>query len=106
MSAKKRTSPVWEFFSVVEVTIDGKKVKKSSCNLCGVKLAYTGGTSNLIHHLEYKHSEEHRQKFGECSGTQSLDSKKQTSITSFQKKSYCSTVRANEITERICEFIA
>jgi len=55
MSTRKRTSPVWEFFKLMEVAINEKKFKKVICKLCeGVSLAYGGGTSNLLNHLEAK----------------------------------------------------
>ena len=55
MSTRKRTSPVWEFFELMEVAINEKKFKAAICKLCeGVSLAYGGGASNLLNHLEAK----------------------------------------------------
>jgi len=56
MSTGKHTGPVWEFFKLMKVAINEKKFKAAICKLCeGVSLAYGGGTSNLLNHLEAKH---------------------------------------------------
>ena len=79
MSTKKRTSPVLEFFEIVEVSKGQEKVKKAVCKLCeDLQLAYGGGTSILIHHLEAKHVELYTLAFG---GSSSESKKKQTTCT-------------------------
>jgi len=53
----KRRSIAWKFFELVE---HGKAVKQAESTLCpDTTLTYAGGTSNLIHHLEAKHSVEY-----------------------------------------------
>ena len=56
----RRRSIVWKFFELIEHQRDGKTIKQAECTLClDTVLAYEGGTSNLIHHLEAKHSVEY-----------------------------------------------
>ena len=51
----KRQSIVWKFFDLVEQDKDGKKIRNAACKICAdTTLTYTGGTSNLMHHLEAK----------------------------------------------------
>ena len=88
MSKRKKTSPVWDFFSKV----DGK----ITCNVCKILLADGGGTSNLQKHLRGKHPEEARKAFGD-----SVD-KKQSFMSCFRK---CSVIHANKITELISEVV-
>ena len=47
MAPKK--SFVWEYFEIMSDN-------KTKCNLCGIKLAYSGGTSTMQNHLKYKHA--------------------------------------------------
>ena len=49
-------SDVWTWF----VKCDGRK--KAKCNLCGKKLAFHGGTTNLQEHLLAKHSLDYKYK--------------------------------------------
>ena len=58
MAERKRTSTVWDYFELVEVTnAEGMKVKKVVCSLCnGLQLTYSGGMTNLFKHLQFKHS--------------------------------------------------
>ena len=76
MAVRKR-SPVWEFFE-----LDGEQVKKTVCKLCDVKLAWKGGTTNLINHLQAKHDDEYKRAFIGSSS----ELKKQTTLSSFQTK--------------------
>ena len=82
MSTRKRTSLMWEFFELREVAIKGEKLKKADCKLCdGVNLAYGGGTSNLLHHLEVKHPVSYKKAFPGDSCTTS----KQATLSAFIK---------------------
>ena len=66
---------------------DGKKMKKAVCKLCeDVKLAYAGGTSNLINHLQGKHVEIHKRVFVESSSSKLSKFKNQTTMLSFQQR--------------------
>ena len=98
----RKPSPVWEIFNKTKEICDGKKTKKAACSLCDEKLAYCGGTSNLSKHIEVKHPETYEKLFGDA--VMSSGSKKQLSITSFQKQ--CSASRSAEITRHIAEFVA
>ena len=45
---------------LVEQDKDGKKIRNAACKICAdTTLTYTGGTSNLMHHLEAKHPNEY-----------------------------------------------
>jgi hypothetical protein len=46
MGPKK--SYVWDYFELSE--------NKTKCSLCGIKLAYSGGTSTMKNHLKFKHA--------------------------------------------------
>ena len=98
----RKPSPVWDIFNKTEEICDGKKTKKATCSLCDEKLAYCGGTSNLSKHIKAKHPETYQKLFGDA--VTSSGSKKQLSITSFQKR--CSASRSAEITRHIAEFVA
>ena len=101
MPKRKRTSIVWEYFQLTEVAEkDGKMMKKAVCTLCDGQLVYTGGTTNLLNHLETKHPVTYKAATGEASGTKS----KQKTL-SFPSK-LCLPDRANGITNRIAEFVA
>ena len=64
------------------------------CKLCeDLQLAYGGGTSILIHHLEA-----YTRAFG---GSSSESKKKQTTLLSFQPKKTCSSTDGKEITRHI-----
>ena len=72
MPKRKRTSVVWQHFQLVEVPgEDGKTIKKAECSMCETKLVYTGGTTNLLNHLEIKHPLTYKEATGEASGTKS-----------------------------------
>ena len=47
MAEKK--SAIWKFFTLQE------DKKKAECQLCKIKLAYHGGTTNLRSHISAKH---------------------------------------------------
>ena len=101
MSTRKRTSPMWEFFELREVAIDGKKLKKAVCKLCdGVSLAYGGGTSNLLNHHEAKHPVAYKKAVPGDSCT----TRKQATLSAFIKT--CPPARANTNTTLIAEFVA
>ena len=74
------SSPAWGFFEPAEVSRDGKKVKKA------VKLAYAGGTSNLINQLQGKHVEIYKRIFVESSFSKLSKFKKQTTPLCFQQR--------------------
>ena len=104
MAKRKRTSRVWEFYELAEVTDEeGRKTKKAICSLCdGLQLTYTGGTTNLLNHLESKHPIAHKTAAGDSdSGT-----KKQATMFSFHRVKCCPLERDSAITNRIAEFIA
>ena len=97
MAKRKRTSAAWDSFELVDVTnTEEKRVKKAVCLLCnGLQLTYTGGTTNLLNHLQFKHP---------TVGESSSSAKQQLTLRSFQSK-HCSPDRANDITRKIPEFI-
>ena len=53
MAMASGKSGVWRYFELVEV--DGGN-KKTQCQLCKVKLAYSGGTSSMRNHMKHVHS--------------------------------------------------
>ena len=100
--SRKRTSPVWEFFELMEVDVDGKKTKKAICKLCdGLKLAYGGGTTNLLNHLEAKYPVSYKNAVPVEASVQ----KKQTTLGVFQAKT-CPPAQANTITALVAEFVS
>ena len=103
MSARKRSSPIWDFFNEPTVASgkgkDGKDLMKVRCKLCNIQLAHGGGTTSLILHLSAKHAEEYKRAFGAPSS-----STKQATLTAMFRK--CSTERAATITKLIAEFVA
>ena len=101
MAKRKRTSVVWEFFELKDETIGDIKVKKAVYKLCeGLTLAYAGGSSNLLSHLEVKHPIDYAKTGrGESSTTM-----KQSTLSSFRTK-VCPPDRANTITTLITEFV-
>ena len=87
MATRKHTSPVWDYFELTEGNVNGKKV---ICKLCdGLKLAYGGGTSNLMNHLEAKHRVEYNKTV-----PSETEKKKQATLFAFQAKK-CSPDCAN-----------
>lgn len=63
-----QTSKAWKY---LKKDPDSKCVK---CNLCHMELVYTGGTSNMLNHLRFKHESEM------CL---TLEKSKQTSMSEF-----------------------
>ena len=100
MASRKRTSRVWEFFEEPVVVSDGgKNAKRVPCKLCDQQLADGGGTTNLLSHLQSKHTEEYKR----CTDHDCSMCKQTTLTTAFRK---CSPQRAADITDRIAEFVA
>ena len=101
MATKRRTSRVWEFFDEPVTVSDGERdVKKLPCKLCHQQLADGGGTTNLLSHLQAKHSEEYKR----CAPSQDRSTGRQTSLASVLQT--CSPQRTAAITDRIAEFVA
>ena len=82
-------SPMWEFFEIIEVSEGQEMMKKAVYKSCeDLQLAYGGGTSILIHHLEA-----YICAFGGSS------SEWKTTLLSFQPKKTCSSTNRKEITK-------
>ena len=93
-TGKRRTSPVWAYFTRQED-------RKITCNICNKQLADGGGTTNLQKHLRAKHVHEANKCIGEAT-----DGKKQTLMSTFTDTRRCSPARATRITELIAEMVA
>ena len=57
---EKAKSPVWRFFGFPSrsgeyVEKDKRRRKEVFCTLCKLPLNYTGSTTNMIVHLQYRH---------------------------------------------------
>ena len=98
MSKRKRMSPIWEYFQLVEVIIDDKTITKASCLLCDdVELVYIRGNTNRFNHLQCKHLDEYKVLKGKYS------SKRQPTIAAFNRS--CSPDYTRKLTNRISEFV-
>ena len=82
-------SEVWRFF----VKMSEKSIK---CNLCNKMLAYHGGTSSMLQHLDRKHPAQTTKRSG---------GRKQTSLDVFMRKRICSSERAGVISDHIAGVI-
>jgi len=102
----KRISIAWKFFELVKHQKDGKAVKQAECTLCpDTTLTYAGETSNLIHHLEAKHSVEYNKvKDGEME-EDDKPAMKQLSLEVGLSTKKCSSARSKEIHAAISGFI-
>jgi hypothetical protein len=87
---REKSSRAWKTFVIEEE--DGRK--KAVCKQCGLKLAYSGGTGNLLTHIDVKHPELSEKP--QSSGTQ-------LTLATGRK---CSAHRSEEITKAIAEFVA
>ena len=106
MLMAKRRSIGWKFFDLVEHEKDGKKIKQVECNLCpDMILTYAGGTSNLIHHLEAKHSVEYsKARDNETDETDKPTMKQLPLVVSLSMKK-CYLARTKEINTALLNFI-
>ena len=103
----RRRSIVWKFFELIEHQRDGKTIKQAECTLYpDTVLTYAGGTSNLIHHLEAKHSVEYsKAKEGEVEEAD-RPTMKQTPLEVGPSVKKCSLARTKEINSALSDFIA
>ena len=90
-SSSSKRSRVWKTFVLEKV--DGRQ--KAVCKKCGTKLAYSGGTGNLLIHIDTKHPEPSEQP--------QTSTRRQLTIATGRK---CSAQRSGEITKAIAEFVA
>ena len=99
-NSAKRRSPVWKYFEstfVTSTTEDGKEVRKVQCKLCDTQLTYKGSTTNMINHVQGKHSML-------TASSSSSQSKTQTTLSLVSKT--CSPSRAKEIDKLVADFVA
>ena len=97
MAKRKRSNTVLDSFELVDVTdMKGKRVKKAVCLLCNeLQLTYTGGTTNLLNHLQSKHPTVRES---------SSSAKRQLTLRLFQSKQ-CSPDHTKDITRKIADSI-
>ncbi|XP_032869171.1 zinc finger BED domain-containing protein 1-like isoform X1 [Amblyraja radiata] len=71
VSLGRAQSRYWTFFGFQGDTL-GRILDKTKiiCKLCGVRLSYSGNTTNLRQHLIYKHRQEYNQLVGVTPATQ------------------------------------
>ena len=101
----KRRSIVWKFFNLIEHDKDVKKIKQAECTLCpDTILTHAGGTSNLIHHLEAKHSKYSKAKDNKMDETDK-PSMKQLPLAVGPNAKKCSLVCTKEINAALLDFI-
>ena len=106
MLMAKRRSIVWKFFDLVEHEKDGKKIKQAECNLClDTILTYAGGTSNLIRHLEAKHSVEYSKARDNETNETDKPKMKQLPVVVSPSTKKCSLARTKEINAALLNFI-
>ena len=87
----EKSSRAWKTFVLEEENGRNKAV----CKHCGLKLAYSGGTGNLLSHIDSKHPE--------LSEKSQSSSGKQLTLATSRK---CSAQQSGEITKAIAEFVA
>ena len=106
MLMAKRRCIIWKFFDLVEHKKDGKKIKQAECNLCpDTILTYAGGTSNLIHHLEAKHSVEYSKARDNETDETDKPTMKQLPLVVSPSTKKCSLARTKEINTALLNFI-
>ena len=94
------------FFDLVEQQKDGKKIKNSACKICvDTILTYVGGTSNLMHHLEAKDTNEYRKAKSKESGDESDKPLKQMPLPVRPSVKRCSLARNKEINTATVDFV-
>ena len=106
MANPKRRSIVWKFFELVEHEKDSRKIKQAVCTLCpDTILTYSGGTSNLIHHLEAKHLVEYSKAKDNETDETDKPSMKQLPLAINSSTKKCSSARTKEINAALSDFI-
>lgn len=90
-SKREKSSRAWKTFALQEE--NGRK--KAICRQCGIKLAYSGGTMNLLTHINTKHTE--------LTYKTGVSHRRQLTLTTGHK---CSAQRSTDITKAIAEFVA
>ena len=102
----KRRSIVWKFFNLIEHNKDGKMIKQAECTLCpDTILMYAGGTSNLIRHLEAKHSVEYSKTKDNETDETDKPSIKQLPLAVGPSTKKCSSAHTKEINTVVSHFI-
>ena len=64
-------APVWRYFEYVMDLTTGRAAvgKRATCKLCRVRVAHSGGTTNLKNHLHFHHRPEYRNLYGDDLGS-------------------------------------
>ena len=120
---EKAKSPVWRFFGFPSrsgeyVEKDKRRRKEVFCTLCKLRLNYTGSTTNMIVHLQYRHVAEYNEL---VSLLQKSKSSEQTKLSKLQlprgqlsiAESFGkvmpltqSSTRWKRLTSAVCQFLA
>ena len=86
-STAQLTSDVWKHFTKYD------DQPKAMCSLCGKRITYRGGTTNLINHLLYKHPLIYSPKDKTAKGI----GKKQSNLDTVVKARVCSEAKARRL---------